>query len=226
MTLTSRPSRINAVKPRRIVIAPPAQQPPVNANANAAAAKPRADVLQTLAVNQPPHNAAARPLMQRPQLRPLCSWPRKRRSRSPTLPSLLRARRLKVKTASRSGSIRRSLAASRFTSMSTATAASPPTSSPTARLRGERSALQPGVTGEKRAGQHGTRLCRLHRCGGRLDLVAHQRQCDLELNVTKSSTANITITHSTGQTAYSGAFAVNPGNQQFTWDGHSNDGTQ
>ena len=36
-----------------------APQPAVNANANATAAKPSADVLQTLAVNPPPHNAAA-----------------------------------------------------------------------------------------------------------------------------------------------------------------------
>jgi flagellar basal-body rod modification protein FlgD len=44
------------------------------------------------------------------------------------------------------------------------------------------------------------------------------------LNVTKPSTATITIKDSTGQTAYSGNFAVNPGNQQFTWDGRGNDG--
>jgi flagellar hook-length control protein FliK len=36
-----------------------APQPAANANANATAAKPSADVLQTLAVNPPPHNAAA-----------------------------------------------------------------------------------------------------------------------------------------------------------------------
>ncbi len=38
---------------------PDAQQPAANANANATTAKPSADVLQTLAVNPPPHNAAA-----------------------------------------------------------------------------------------------------------------------------------------------------------------------
>jgi flagellar basal-body rod modification protein FlgD len=44
------------------------------------------------------------------------------------------------------------------------------------------------------------------------------------LNVTKPSTATITIKDATGQTVYSGTYGVNPGNQQFTWDGHGNDG--
>jgi flagellar basal-body rod modification protein FlgD len=44
------------------------------------------------------------------------------------------------------------------------------------------------------------------------------------LNVTKPSTATVTIKDSTGQTAYSGTFGVNPGNQTFTWDGRGNDG--
>ncbi|MCF8476841.1 MAG: flagellar biosynthesis protein FlgD [Pseudolabrys sp.] len=44
-------------------------------------------------------------------------------------------------------------------------------------------------------------------------------------NVTKPSTANITIKDATGQTAYTGSFAVNPGTQNFTWDGRGNDGT-
>jgi flagellar basal-body rod modification protein FlgD len=44
------------------------------------------------------------------------------------------------------------------------------------------------------------------------------------LNVTKPSTATVTIKDATGQTAYTGTFAVNPGNQGFTWDGHGNDG--
>jgi flagellar basal-body rod modification protein FlgD len=44
------------------------------------------------------------------------------------------------------------------------------------------------------------------------------------LNVTKPSTATVTIKDATGQTAYTGTFAVNPGNQAFTWDGHGNDG--
>ncbi len=44
------------------------------------------------------------------------------------------------------------------------------------------------------------------------------------LNVGKPATATVTIKDSTGQTAYSGTFAVNPGNQKFTWDGRGNDG--
>jgi flagellar basal-body rod modification protein FlgD len=43
-------------------------------------------------------------------------------------------------------------------------------------------------------------------------------------NVSKPSTATVTITDASGQTAYSGTFAVNPGNQGFTWDGRGNDG--
>jgi flagellar basal-body rod modification protein FlgD len=45
-------------------------------------------------------------------------------------------------------------------------------------------------------------------------------------NVTKPATATVVITDSTGQTAYTGTFAVNPGNQQFSWDGKGNNGTQ
>lgn len=45
-------------------------------------------------------------------------------------------------------------------------------------------------------------------------------------NVTKPATATVTIKDSTGQTAYSGTFAVNPGNQSFSWDGRGNDGKQ
>jgi flagellar basal-body rod modification protein FlgD len=44
------------------------------------------------------------------------------------------------------------------------------------------------------------------------------------LNVSKPSTATVTIKDATGQTAYSGTFSVNPGNQKFTWDGRGNDG--
>ena len=46
------------------------------------------------------------------------------------------------------------------------------------------------------------------------------------LNTTKPATATVTITDSTGQTAYSGTFSINPGNQAFTWDGRGNDGRQ
>jgi flagellar basal-body rod modification protein FlgD len=44
------------------------------------------------------------------------------------------------------------------------------------------------------------------------------------LNVSKPSNATITITDSTGQSAYTGSFSVNPGDQKFTWDGRGNDG--
>jgi flagellar basal-body rod modification protein FlgD len=43
-------------------------------------------------------------------------------------------------------------------------------------------------------------------------------------NVTKPATATVTIKDSTGRTAYTGTFAVNPGNQAFSWDGRGNDG--
>jgi len=44
------------------------------------------------------------------------------------------------------------------------------------------------------------------------------------LNVTKPSTATITIKDSTGQNVYTGTVAVNPGTQNFTWNGRGNDG--
>lgn len=43
-------------------------------------------------------------------------------------------------------------------------------------------------------------------------------------NVAKPASASITIKDSTGQTAYTGKTAVNPGDQKFTWDGRGNDG--
>ena len=49
-------------------------------------------------------------------------------------------------------------------------------------------------------------------------------QANWSFNVTKPSTATIKIKDSTGQTAYTGNFAVNPGTQNFTWDGRGNDG--
>ncbi|HMK01212.1 MAG TPA: flagellar hook capping FlgD N-terminal domain-containing protein, partial [Reyranella sp.] len=45
-------------------------------------------------------------------------------------------------------------------------------------------------------------------------------------NVTKPATATVVIKDSTGQTAYTGSFAVNPGTQNFQWDGKGNDGRQ
>jgi flagellar basal-body rod modification protein FlgD len=51
-------------------------------------------------------------------------------------------------------------------------------------------------------------------------------QASWTFNVSKPSTATITISDSTGATAYTGSFAVQPGAQNFTWDGRGNDGTQ
>jgi flagellar basal-body rod modification protein FlgD len=45
------------------------------------------------------------------------------------------------------------------------------------------------------------------------------------LNATKPATATVTIKDATGQTAYTGTFAVNAGAQNFIWDGHGNNGT-
>ena len=42
----------------------------------------------------------------------------------------------------------------------------------------------------------------------------------------KDTTATITITNSTGQTAYTGSYALNQGNSSFVWDGKGNDGSQ
>jgi len=46
------------------------------------------------------------------------------------------------------------------------------------------------------------------------------------LKADSAATATITITSSTGQTAYSGNFALNQGNTSFVWDGKGNDGSQ
>ena len=40
----------------------------------------------------------------------------------------------------------------------------------------------------------------------------------------KPATATVTIKDATGQTAYTGSFAVNAGAQNFVWDGHGNNG--
>jgi flagellar basal-body rod modification protein FlgD len=45
------------------------------------------------------------------------------------------------------------------------------------------------------------------------------------LDVSKPATAAITIKDSTGATVYTGSVAVNPGGQNFVWDGHATDGT-
>ena len=46
------------------------------------------------------------------------------------------------------------------------------------------------------------------------------------MNASKPATATITISDSTGQTAYSGKFAVNSGAQSFHWNGIGNNGQQ
>ena len=44
------------------------------------------------------------------------------------------------------------------------------------------------------------------------------------LNASKPTTATISIASSTGQTAYTGSFALNAGSQAFAWNGQGNDG--
>lgn len=44
------------------------------------------------------------------------------------------------------------------------------------------------------------------------------------MTLTKPSTTKVVIKDSTGQTAYTGTFAMNAGTQKFTWDGKGNDG--
>lgn len=42
----------------------------------------------------------------------------------------------------------------------------------------------------------------------------------------KTATATVTIKDAAGQTAYSGSYTVQPGQQNFTWDGKGNNGAQ
>jgi flagellar basal-body rod modification protein FlgD len=42
----------------------------------------------------------------------------------------------------------------------------------------------------------------------------------------KTATATVTIKDATGQTAYTGSYTVQPGQQNFTWDGKGNNGAQ
>ena len=46
------------------------------------------------------------------------------------------------------------------------------------------------------------------------------------MSVSKPATATVTVKDSTGQTCYTGSFSVQPGQQNFTWDGKGNDGKQ
>jgi flagellar basal-body rod modification protein FlgD len=46
------------------------------------------------------------------------------------------------------------------------------------------------------------------------------------MNSPKPVTANVTIANAAGQTAYSGSFSLNAGDNNFVWDGKGNDGVQ
>jgi flagellar basal-body rod modification protein FlgD len=50
-------------------------------------------------------------------------------------------------------------------------------------------------------------------------------QATWSFSVDKPSSADVTITSASGQVAYSGSYTINPGSQQFVWDGRGNDGT-
>ncbi|MCC6890506.1 MAG: flagellar biosynthesis protein FlgD [Hyphomicrobiales bacterium] len=52
------------------------------------------------------------------------------------------------------------------------------------------------------------------------------RQATWTFNVPKPVTATVTIRSATGQTVYSGSFAMSPGSQSFQWDGRDANGTQ
>jgi flagellar basal-body rod modification protein FlgD len=45
-------------------------------------------------------------------------------------------------------------------------------------------------------------------------------------SVDKPATATVSIKSSTGQVVYSGSYTINPGQQQFQWDGRDNTGAQ
>jgi flagellar basal-body rod modification protein FlgD len=45
-------------------------------------------------------------------------------------------------------------------------------------------------------------------------------------NVPKPASATITVTNASGQTVYSGSYTMQAGQQNFTWDGRSKNGTQ
>ena len=52
------------------------------------------------------------------------------------------------------------------------------------------------------------------------------KQAHWSFSVTKPATAVTTITNSAGQTVFSSTYTVQPGQQDFIWDGRGNDGTQ
>ena len=52
------------------------------------------------------------------------------------------------------------------------------------------------------------------------------RSATWNLKSDKDATATVTITNSTGQTAYTGAYALKQGDVSFVWDGKAHDGSQ
>jgi flagellar basal-body rod modification protein FlgD len=52
------------------------------------------------------------------------------------------------------------------------------------------------------------------------------RQATWSFNAPKPATATVTIRSATGQTVYTGNFAMTAGDQAFRWDGRDNSGTQ
>ncbi len=62
-------------------------------------------------------------------------------------------------------------------------------------------------------------LSRHHR-----DAVAPARRRPGRLNSPSPATGNVTITNSTGQTAYTGTVSLNAGTQTYSWNGQGNNG--
>ena len=56
--------------------------------------------------------------------------------------------------------------------------------------------------------------------------AAFDKSATWNFQTDKDTSAKITITNSTGQTAYSGNFTMTKGNSRFVWDGKGNDGVQ
>ena len=56
--------------------------------------------------------------------------------------------------------------------------------------------------------------------------AAFDKSATWNFTTDKDTSATITITNSTGQTAYSGNFTMTKGNSRFVWDGKGNDGVQ
>jgi flagellar basal-body rod modification protein FlgD len=56
--------------------------------------------------------------------------------------------------------------------------------------------------------------------------VMKNKQATWTFDVPKPINATVTIKNATGQTVYSGSFAMSPGSQAFQWDGRDANGTQ